>query len=148
MSFLRIYARHTTPDVLLNYKKKAYINLLDAIAYMAAKLNYLTALLIAIVLISGCTNYGGNQTTPPTGANAVSIQNYAFSPSTLTVKAGTTVTWTNSDSVSHNIVSDSGVFESPSIANGQTYSYTFNTPGTFSYHCGIHPSMKASIIVQ
>ena len=116
---------------------------------MASKLIYLSAVLIAIVLISGCTNYGGNQTTPPTGANDVFIQNYAFSPSTLTVGAGTTVTWTNSDSAAHTIVSDTGgVFESPSIANGKTYSYTFNTPGTYSYHCGIHPSMKATIVVQ
>ncbi len=116
---------------------------------MVTKINYLSALLVVIVLISGCTNYGSNQTTPPpTGTNAVSIQNYAFSPSTLTVSSGTTITWTNTDSVSHNLVSDSGAFESPTIANGQTYSYTFNTPGTYSYHCGIHPSMKATIVVQ
>jgi plastocyanin len=118
---------------------------------MAAKLNYLSAILIAVVLISGCTNYGASpapSSPPPAGANAVSIQNYAFSPSTLTVSAGTTITWTNQDSVSHTITSDSGAFDSGSIASGNTNSYTINTPGTYSYHCSIHPSMKASIIVQ
>lgn len=118
---------------------------------MAAKYSYLSALLIAIVLISGCTNYGANpapSTSPPAGENEVNIKGFAFSPDTLTVKAGTKVTWTNSDSVSHTIVSDSGAFESPSIANGNTFSYAFDTPGTFSYHCSIHPSMKAKIVVE
>jgi plastocyanin len=81
-------------------------------------------------------------------ANAVTIQNFAFSPASLTIKKGESVTWTNKDSTSHTITSDSNVFQSASIGSGQTFSFTFNTAGQFPYHCSIHPSMKAMIIVQ
>jgi len=67
----------------------------------------------------------------------------------LTIKEGDTVVWTNMDSMSHTIKSDSGSeLSSNSLSNGQTYSHTFNSVGTFNYHCSIHPSMKAKIIVQ
>ncbi len=118
---------------------------------MAAKRNFLPAILIAIVIISGCANYGGSpapSAPPAAGANGVNIKGFAFSPGALTVKAGTTVTWTNEDSASHTIVSDSGAFSSDSIATGKTFSYTFDTAGTYEYHCGIHPSMKAKIAVE
>jgi len=85
----------------------------------------------------------------PTAAAAnIEIQSFAFSPSTLTVKKGTTVTWTQKDSVPHTIVSDNGAFESPQLSNGQTWSFTFNDAGTFAYHCSVHPSMTATIVVE
>ena len=81
--------------------------------------------------------------------NNIEIANSAFSPAELTIKVGDTITWTNRDSASHTVTSDSGTeISSDSLSNGQTYSYTFNTAGTFEYHCTIHPSMKAKIIVQ
>jgi plastocyanin len=77
---------------------------------------------------------------------------FAFSPATLTIKAGTTVTWKNNTSVGHTVTSDDGKsFDSGTsnpIATGATFSFTFTTPGTFAYHCEIHPFMKATIIVQ
>lgn len=79
-------------------------------------------------------------------SNSVLIQNYSFSPSTLTVKAGTTVTWTNKDSATHNL--KSSTFSSPDLGTGDTFKFTFNTPGTFDYSCGIHPTMTGTIIVQ
>ncbi len=79
----------------------------------------------------------------------VSIQNYSFNPSPLTVKTGTKVTWTNNDSVPHTVTSDSaGVFNSAPIPPGQSFSYTFTAPGTVSYHCAIHPMMKGSVTVS
>jgi plastocyanin len=96
------------------------------------------------------TNPAAPAPSPTTNqaAGAVTIQNFAFSPASLIVKKGESVTWTNDDSASHTIVSDSNVFQSGSLEKGQTFSFTFNTAGQFPYHCSIHPSMKAMIIVQ
>ena len=79
-------------------------------------------------------------------SSAVSIEGFAFNPETMTVKAGTTVVWTNNDSASHDIKSDS--FSSPSMANGQTFEFKFEDKGTYDYSCGIHPTMKGKIIVE
>jgi plastocyanin len=97
------------------------------------------------------------QTTPqisvPPSANAaqpaaaaVTIQNFTFSPSPLTVSVGTTVAWTNMDSVDHQIKSTT--FNSSPLPKGQTYSFTFTTAGTYDYSCAIHPTMRGQIIVQ
>ncbi len=87
--------------------------------------------------------------TGGTGTHYVNISGFAFSPSTLTISAGDTVTWTNMDSASHTITSDSGTeLASSSISNGGTYSHTFNTKGTFGYHCSIHTTMKGTIVVE
>jgi len=67
----------------------------------------------------------------------------------LSIKVGTTVTWTNKDAVAHTVTSDDGTsFNSGNLANGQTLSFTFNTPGSWTYHCAIHPSMKGTITVS
>lgn len=79
----------------------------------------------------------------------ISIQNFSFNPSTLAVKAGTKVTWTNNDTVPHTVTSDSaGLFDSKAIAPGQSFSFTFTTPGTVSYHCAIHSMMKGTVNVE
>ena len=94
------------------------------------------------------------QTTPtPTPAPttpqpvSVSIRNFAFAPQQISVKAGTKVTWTNNDSTAHTVTSDSGAFSSGTLNPGSSFSFVFNTPGTFSYHCSIHPSMTATVVV-
>ena len=76
----------------------------------------------------------------------INIQNYSFTPAALTVQKGATVTWTNNDSAPHQIKSDS--FNSSTLSNGQTFSFTFNNAGTFDYSCAIHPSMTGQIIVE
>lgn len=96
------------------------------------------------------TQAGNGQTVMITTDSSGS---FAFSPATLTIKAGTTVTWKNTTSVGHTVTSDDGKsFDSgttnPIAAQGGTFSFTFTTPGTFAYHCEIHPFMKATIIVQ
>ncbi len=118
------------------------------------------AVVIALVLCCGCTGSGptgGTPTptgTPAQGGNAVIIQNFAFVPPTLQVSAGTTVTWTNRDSVDHQIINDAtgqaaqgALFMSNPLPQGATYSFTFATAGTYAYHCNIHPSMKGTITV-
>lgn len=80
---------------------------------------------------------------------SVSIESLKFDDATLTVKKGTTVTWTNKDSVSHTITSTTGSeLASSTLAVGGTYSHTFTATGTFTYHCTFHPSMTGTVIVQ
>jgi len=79
----------------------------------------------------------------------VSISNFSFDPGTITVNKGMAVVWTNNDSVGHTVTADQGTGPASSLLNpGETYAYTFNEPGTFSYHCSIHPSMKGTVTVN
>jgi amicyanin len=87
-----------------------------------------------------------NETASNPQTYNVTIQNLAFNPAQLTIKKGDTVIWTNKDSMNHQ-VSGNG-FQSNPFGNGQTFSFTFNTAGTFDYICLIHPYMKGKIIVQ
>src|SRR5205823_8749489 len=73
---------------------------------------------------------------------------FAFSPQSLTISVGTTVTWKNTTQVSHTATSDDGTtFDSGIIPSGGTFSFTFTTTGTFGYHCNIHPFMTGTITV-
>ncbi len=92
---------------------------------------------------SGTTNT--NTVIVPTTAS-VTIDNFAFSPDSLTVKKGTTVTWTNRDSATHKLRSSNGP-ASEDLGTSETYSFTFTTVGTFAYSCGIHASMQGTVIV-
>lgn len=88
-----------------------------------------------------------SKTPTPTNVS-VNIVNFAFSPSTLTIKKGTRVTWTNNDGVSHTVTSDTGsMLNSANLLPGQSFSFTFNSVGTTAYHCAIHPIMKGSVTV-
>ena len=84
---------------------------------------------------------------PPTAGDAISINNFAFVPATLTVPAGATVTWTNQDQEPHTVVAGDGSFRSPGLGTGATYSYTFPTAGSFDYICSIHPFMHGTVVV-
>jgi plastocyanin len=85
---------------------------------------------------------------PAQNSTSVTISNFAFQPASLQVAVGTTVTWTNQDSTAHTVTSDTGAFDSGQLAPGATFSQTFMTPGTFAYHCQIHPFMTATIVVS
>ena len=84
----------------------------------------------------------------PVAGNAVSIDNFAFAPATLTVPAGSTVTWTNRDEEPHTVVANDGSFLSPGMGSQATYSHTFPTAGKFDYVCSIHPFMHATVVVS
>lgn len=73
---------------------------------------------------------------------------YAFTPGPLTVPAGTALTWTNKTDASHTVTADGGAFSSQALSQNQTFSFTFSSPGTFAYHCTIHPYMKGVITVS
>jgi plastocyanin len=138
--------------------------------------------LVAVVALAGCgkisnsygnaNSSGGGAATPmptmsssggavaPATGTTVAIQNFSFTPQTLTVKAGTKVTWTNNDTTIHNVTSTSGpaidaattsLFSSGSMNGGQSFSYTFTKAGTYYYECTIHAAMAtmhATVVVK
>ncbi len=82
-------------------------------------------------------------------ASAVTIGNFTFNPQKLTVKAGTTVTWTNKDDIPHGIGSANNAFSrSKALDTDDIYSFTFTTPGTYQYFCYLHPRMTGTIVVE
>lgn len=101
---------------------------------------------------SSMSNMPMNSTSPsstPAATSTVTIQDFAFSPSAITVKKGTTVTWTNKDSATHTVTETDGQ-DGPKSGNlepGKSYSFTFNAVGTFKYDCSIHTSMTGTVTV-
>ena len=83
----------------------------------------------------------------PVAGDQVTIDNFAFAPASVTVRAGSTVTWTNRDEEPHTVAAADGSFRSPGMGTGATYSHTFATAGQFDYVCSIHPSMHGTVVV-
>lgn len=115
----------------------------------------IAAQVMTMFFLTACTKSNdtmdnGNQNPPPPtkGDNEVYIIDRAFNPVSLTVSAGTIVKWTNKDGVAHTVTSTTGLFDSGTIPNGGTYTFTFATPGTYTYYCVIHPDMAGVVIVQ
>ena|SRR5450631_2323207 len=119
---------------------------------MKNKLLYLNILVLlisafAVVSCGKSSGYTSPMNNTP-AANSVSIVNMSFSPASLTVTAGTTVTWTNNDGMTHTVTADDVSFDSGNITMGTKYSRLFSTAGTYTYHCTIHPTMKGTIVVK
>ncbi len=94
---------------------------------------------------SGAT---GSQTPAAPANGSVMITSSGFQPNPLTVKAGTTVTWTNNDTAAESVTSDTaGLFDSGSLAAGATYKFTFSQAGTFTYHSSTNPALKGTVVV-
>ncbi|MDD1721285.1 MAG: cupredoxin domain-containing protein [Euryarchaeota archaeon] len=121
------------------------------------------SLSVASLLVAGCTTSTNDQTpsaspvTSTASQNTVVIHNYTFSPASLTIQKGANVIWRNNDSVDHELYSESPIFSSPKvgaggssplIGAGGTYTYQFNTTGTYPYRCFIHSQETGAIIVQ
>jgi len=84
-------------------------------------------------------------------ATMVDIKDYAFSPAVIKVKVGDTVTWTNQDTVHHNVVADTPSSDAPNgplIGKGETYSFKFTKAGTYTYHCQPHTYMHGTVVVE
>jgi plastocyanin len=113
----------------------------------------LAVILVISLMAAGCTSSPASNTPPATFSgteNSIVIKNFAFSPAAISIKAGTSVTWINQDGTDHTVVSDPGApgaFESKNPGNGGSYSFSFSKPGTYTYHCSIHPSMTGTITV-
>jgi plastocyanin len=78
----------------------------------------------------------------------VKVDNFSFSPQTITIAPGTTVIWTNRDDIPHTVVSDDKVFKSKVLDTDEKFSYTFDKAGNFPYFCSVHPKMTGKVIVQ
>lgn len=128
---------------------------------MGMMLTKLSAAALAAALLAGCSASrpagsptsmsmgSASLTTPaaPATGNQVNIDGFAFAPATLTVAAGTTVTWTNRDEEPHTVAASDGSFHSPGMGTGATFTHTFTDPGTFDYVCSIHPMMHGTVVV-
>jgi plastocyanin len=116
-------------------------------------------LLVAAVAIiaascngTGPSAYGASAstavtTTAATASNAGTIKGFSFQPEVLKVKVGAKVTWTNDDTVAHTVTADTNSFASGNLQPGGSFSFAFIRPGTYAYHCSIHPSMHGSVVV-
>ena len=122
--------------------------------YASALFALLTLSLIGLGCSSNSSNpYGSSPTAPSPGApsaNTVLMSGMTFSPATITVAVGTTVTWKNNDGVAHTSTSDAGVWDTGNIAAGSSAVTTFKTAGTFPYNCTYHVSMgmRGTVIVK
>ena len=119
----------------------------------------IVAVLSLVVALAACSS--GTTAVPPDSiskstavsqsasgsAEKINITGFAFDPSSLTVKEGTTVTWTNNDPTIHTVTSDTGAFDSGDLAQGATFSFTFTTAGTYVYHCTPHHARMSGTVV-
>ena len=120
---------------------------------LAPRLRYrllLGAFAAAALLADSMPGASAGQAAVAVAANtaAVAIHNFKFEPATLTIAAGTTVTWTNDDTTPHTVTENNRAFRSAGLDTKDTYSHAFATPGEYVYHCTIHPMMVGRIIVR
>jgi plastocyanin len=102
----------------------------------------------AVPLVGGSRSLAASAEQAQASSVEVKIDNFSFGPATLTVAAGTTVTWTNRDDIPHTVVSDDKVFKSKVLDTDEKFSFTFTKPGTYPYFCSIHPKMTGKVVVQ
>jgi plastocyanin len=102
-----------------------------------------------LLLLVGSPSVVASNNDQASAATAeVKIDNFSFGPQTLTVRVGTTVTWTNGDDIPHTSVSTEGVFKSKVMDTDEKFSYTFTKAGKYPYYCTIHPRMTGEVVVQ
>jgi plastocyanin len=127
---------------------------------MKNRMAYLIYIVLISAVLAACGSSAAGTSTPAassgvsltqeatqTGVAVVKMINFSYSPAELTIPAGTTVQWTNEDSVQHTVTADDGSFDSKQMNFGDVFSYTFKTPGTYTYKCTDHIAMIAKIIV-
>jgi amicyanin len=116
-------------------QRKSLVSLTTAVAVSAAML-----------VLSPLTRGANSQ--DQAAASEVKIDNFSFSTPSLTVQAGTEVTWVNHDDIPHNVTSDDGMFRSKALDTDDKYSFKFAKAGTYHYFCSIHPKMTGEVVVK
>jgi amicyanin len=106
---------------------------------------FIAAALLAFASSTGLDRAVAADSTAQTAK--VEIKGMKYEPATLTVTAGTTVTWVNVDDMPHTVTDKNRVFRSAGLDTNDSYSYTFTTPGEFNYFCTVHPYMTAKVVV-
>jgi plastocyanin len=109
----------------------------------------LAALLLAMV-VGRSQTFGSSTLTQgkPAAETVVKIDNFTFTPATITVPVGNTVRWANHDDIPHTVVADDKSFKSKALDTDDAFSFTFTKPGTYNYFCSLHPKMTGKIVVQ
>lgn len=118
----------------------------------ALQIKFAAPVAVAALALTGVMSALWSQSpdAPPAAAatpGTVAIAGFAFDPQAITVATGTTITWTNQDRFAHTVTGANAAFESGELAQGQAFSFEFDTVGTFTYICNIHPSMAATVVV-
>jgi plastocyanin len=108
----------------------------------------MAVLLAALSLCRPSSTLAAPPDDTPASEVAIKIDNFSFSPATVTVPAGTTIRWTNRDDIPHTVVSEDKTFKSKVLDTDEQFTYTFTKPGSYSYFCSIHPKMTAKVVVQ
>lgn len=105
--------------------------------------------LLASVLLAGAAGTAAWAGDAPASAQ-VSIDNFTFAPAVLRIASGTKVTWTNHDDIPHTVTSsqDPAHMRSPVLDTDETYSLTFDKPGTYAFFCSLHPHMQSQVVVR
>ncbi len=109
---------------------------------------YLTIIAILLAMIFEARQMTFAASAASAAGTEVKIDNFSFTPTTLTVPAGTSVTWTNRDDIPHTVVSEDKSIKSKVLDTDEKFTFTFSKPGTYSYFCSIHPKMKGTVVVQ
>jgi plastocyanin len=119
------------------------------------KMNRITRIsLLSVSLVTGLSGFSAKANTPRTEAQeapamvAVKIDNFSFGPQSVSISAGTKVTWTNRDDIPHTVVSTEGLFKSHVLDTDESFSFTFDKPGTYPYFCSVHPKMTGQVVVK
>ncbi len=113
------------------------------------KRNWILLTAVAFILTLTALSVSGKSVAAASPAAVdVKIDNFSFSPPTLTVKAGTQITWTNADDIPHTVVSNDQSFKSKVLDTDEKFTFTASKPGTYPYYCSIHPKMTGKIVVE
>jgi plastocyanin len=102
---------------------------------------------LVLVAVAAVVTLGSPGTARAQDGASVDIVDFGFDSSSITIEAGATVTWTNTGNATHTVTSDDGTFDSGNIDSGGTYSFTFDTPRTYTYPCEIHPNLTGEVVV-
>jgi plastocyanin len=109
-------------------------------------------LAIASCLVAAVIATTAHKLLTPRPVNAssveVKIDNFSFAPTSLTVRVGTQITWTNRDDIPHTVVEDDKIFRSKVLDTDEKFTFTPRKPGTYKYYCSIHPKMTAEVVVE
>jgi plastocyanin len=114
---------------------------------MLNRRNSIVALVLAVAALPGAV-----AVAPAIAGSAeaaqITIKTFMFNPNSLTIKAGSTVTWVNKDEEPHTVVSDAGLFRSGAVDTNESFAFKFDKPGTYHFVCSIHPQMVGTIVVE
>jgi plastocyanin len=103
---------------------------------------------VGLLLLTGALTGAAASEASPEATTIVLARDFMFAPLSLTVQAGSTVTWTNKDDEPHTVTSDTGLFRSGAMDTNDSFSYRFDKPGTYHYVCSIHPRMTGTVVVR